>query len=724
MNIHPRENTTTDKKLNGSGEVKLNLDLSDMVDEERIQPIMDEFYKQTGISAGLIDLDGKVLVATDWQDICASFHRVHPETKKHCIESDTELAKKAKGSWFRTYKCKNNLRDVAIPVIVESQYMGNVFIGQFFYEDESVDTELFRTQAKKYGFDEAKYLQALEKVPRISSEQLESVMNFYVKLADLISTMGRQNAILRKSLRVQEQATERETEMRKQLKDTSLLFQSTLDSLSAHICVLDEQGYIKMVNKSWLNFGLENGANSKSIGLGVNYIKICSQVGESADERVDTNSDCVSFDVKNSARNQALEFLQGIYSVMYGDSDYFEMEYSCHSPKEKLWFLGRVTPHEGYKQSSLKRGVVIAHEDITERKLAGEQIRYLSYHDNLTGLYNRAYLEERIHVIERTDQFPIGLILADLNGLKLINDTYGHSIGDEQLIKTANILNRAVRNQDIVARWGGDEFIILMPDTTEKNARKVSAAINNICSLTEKDEIPVSITMGVSAKMSSSEGISDILQQAEEEMYKNKLIESKSAKSNILKALLNTLGAKSYETEEHAWRMQDMAFKIGDKIGLSEVELDRLILLVSMHDIGKITIPEYILTKPGQLTEQEWELIKKHPETGYWIARSTEEFSHIAEEILSHHEWWDGSGYPRELIGEEIPLLARITAIVDAYDVMVHGRPYKKAFTQQEAVQEIQNCAGTQFDTELVRIFVTVLKEQYEYVEIEENDNM
>ncbi|MGM0653479.1 MAG: HD-GYP domain-containing protein, partial [Bacillota bacterium] len=151
------------------------------------------------------------------------------------------------------------------------------------------------------------------------------------------------------------------------------------------------------------------------------------------------------------------------------------------------------------------------------------------------------------------------------------------------------------------------------------------------------------------------------------------------------------------------------AIKIGEKLGLPETELNRLKLLVMLHDIGKINIPREILTKEGSLSPEEWKLVKQHPETGYRIAHTTEEFAHVAEDILAHHERWDGTGYPNGLKKEKIPLLARITAVADAYEVMTNGRPYKEPMTKEEIVKEVKRCAGKQFDPELVEIFLSIL---------------
>jgi HD-GYP domain-containing protein (c-di-GMP phosphodiesterase class II) len=152
-----------------------------------------------------------------------------------------------------------------------------------------------------------------------------------------------------------------------------------------------------------------------------------------------------------------------------------------------------------------------------------------------------------------------------------------------------------------------------------------------------------------------------------------------------------------------------LALQIGRDFGLSDSELDDLALLATLHDIGKIAIPEGIIIKPGNLSPEEWELIWKHPEIGYRIAGSSPELAPIAEAILAHHEWWDGSGYPRGLKGEEIPLISRIISIVDAHDVMTQGRPYKEAVGQEESLQELQSKAGTQFDPILTAMFIKMV---------------
>jgi diguanylate cyclase (GGDEF)-like protein/PAS domain S-box-containing protein len=357
-------------------------------------------------------------------------------------------------------------------------------------------------------------------------------------------------------------------------------------------------------------------------------------------------------------------------------------------------------------------GRVYYYRDITERKVAEEKVRYQSFHDGLTGLYNRVYLEKEMERLNTKRQLPLGMIMADLNGLKLVNDTFGHEAGDELLKQAAEILRNSCRKEDIISRWGGDEFVVFLPQTTEEDLKAIWQRIDEKCKETHVKDIPLSLALGTAIKHSANMDMAEILKEAEENMYKHKLAESQRVKNTVLKIMLKNLEAKSFETEAHYSGMQNAAESIGKGIGLSKPELDKLEMLIPLHDIGEINISEEILTRKGPLTAEEWEIIKKHPETGYRIVRATEEFAQVAEDILSHHERWDGSGYPQGLMGKEIPLLARITAIADAYEVMISGRPYKKAMSREEVITELKRCSGTQFDAELTKVFLSVLKKE------------
>ncbi len=345
--------------------------------------------------------------------------------------------------------------------------------------------------------------------------------------------------------------------------------------------------------------------------------------------------------------------------------------------------------------------------DITERKQVEKKIRYLGYHDQLTDLYNRYYFEDSKEGLKDIPQ--VSVIMTDINGLKLVNDTYGHEAGDELLKKYAKLLRQSFKQSDLFFRWGGDEFIVILKNTGEAESWELCNRLIKHCGKTFVKDIPLSVSVGLSSKF-KGEDIDKAIREAEDMMYKNKLNESRSNKNLIMKTLLLTLSEKSFETKEHIDRMSLLGRQFGERLRLPPSELSRLETLTMLHDIGKINIDGHILLKETALTGKEWEEIKKHPEVGYRITRTTEEFAYIAEEILSHHERWDGSGYPQGLEGENIPYLARLLNIIDSYDVMSNGRPYKKKMTREEIIEEIESCSGKQFDPDLAGEFIGFLR--------------
>lgn len=407
------------------------------------------------------------------------------------------------------------------------------------------------------------------------------------------------------------------------------------------------------------------------------------------------------------------EFMKSIYDSFENMTVWHSQHRVILSDKGVRWMEGSSTPEKLEDGSVLWHGNI---RDITERKKQEEKIIKLTYRDALTGLYNRRFFEEELKRLDTKRQLPISIIMADVNGLKIINDSYGHQKGDEVLKKTAEILKSSLRKEDILARQGGDEFAILLPNTDKNECNKILNRIKKESKKTLNNQIPVSIAVGMAFKNNIKENLEKIYQYADDAMYKNKLSASKSTKSRVVNNLLNTLNVKSNETKEHSVRMTKLAYDFAQYLKLSESEINRLSLLATLHDIGKINISEKILKKPGKLTDKEWETIKTHSEKGYKIASSSEEFAIIAEEIYTHHEKWDGSGYPRQLKKEDIPYLARIITIIDAFDVMTHDRPYKKAVSVEEALKEIKKCAGSQFDPELAQKFIEMLKggENYE----------
>ncbi len=345
--------------------------------------------------------------------------------------------------------------------------------------------------------------------------------------------------------------------------------------------------------------------------------------------------------------------------------------------------------------------------DVSVREEAIEEIKYLSYHDQLTALYNRRYFEAEMSRLDVARNWPMTVIMGDINGLKLINDSFGHLEGDEFLKITADILKKACREDDIIARIGGDEFAILLPQTDESGTAKV---IDRIKALTQDmiEEKPLlSISLGFATKTDENSTSKDKLVEAENMMYSNKMYESTSMRNKSVTLIMNALFEKSTRELNHSNRVSSICEKIASAMKLSHEEINKVKLAGLVHDIGKIGVDEKILNKPGKLDLDEWNEIRKHPEAGWRIISSTEEFSEVARVVLCHHERWDGMGYPNQLKATEIPLESRIISIADAFDAMTNVRTYNQRISKDQAIDELRRHSGTQFDPEIVEIFVT-----------------
>lgn len=352
-------------------------------------------------------------------------------------------------------------------------------------------------------------------------------------------------------------------------------------------------------------------------------------------------------------------------------------------------------------------GIVGLSRDITERKQMEGKLRYFSETDILTGLFNRYSFEEKIKELNNDENLPMGVIMGDVNGLKLVNDTLGHLEGDRLLKDVANILKDSCNGlTEYIFRWGGDEFIILIPNINESKCEDLISRINKKCESVESEFIKINIALGETVKYKVEEDIYTCIKKVEEKVYRKKLLEKKSIKSSIINSLKRSLQEKSVETTEHTERVSKYAEAIGKKMNLKISELDDLMLTAQLHDIGKIGIDENILMKPGKLTNEEFEIMKTHAEKGYRIINASSDLDTIAKYVLGHHEKWDGTVYPLGLKGNEIPLISRIINIVDSFDVMTHNRPYREAMTEDDALIELKSCSGTQFDPSIVKIFI------------------
>jgi diguanylate cyclase (GGDEF)-like protein/PAS domain S-box-containing protein len=389
-----------------------------------------------------------------------------------------------------------------------------------------------------------------------------------------------------------------------------------------------------------------------------------------------------------------------------GDADIFlkDGEIILGSNGKRFCYNSRLSEIKSDRGKPLGKVVIL--RDVTEMKKAEEDIKFLSFHDRLTGLHNRAYFDNELERLDTQRQLPLSLIVGDVNGLKLINDSFGHIHGDMLLKKIADILRQCFRGDDILSRWGGDEFSVILPRTSYSEAVSIMERVYKSCEEHSTYIMPLSMSMGAATKENSSKTLKQLLKEAEDNMYQHKMTKNQSVRSSIINSLVIALQEKDYETEEHTKRMAEHATQFGHLLNLPDSKIVELRLLATLHDIGKIAIPDHIILKPSHLTKKEWEIMKKHSEIGYRIAISSTELAVIAKDILHHHEKWDGTGYPYGLIRDKIPLLSRIISVIDAYDAMTHDRPYRKAFSIKTVMDELKKGRSSQFDPKLLDVFI------------------
>lgn len=354
-------------------------------------------------------------------------------------------------------------------------------------------------------------------------------------------------------------------------------------------------------------------------------------------------------------------------------------------------------------------------ERTIELEKTNEEITYLSYQDQLTGLYNRRYFEETLFRIDSEKNYPLTIVIADVNGLKLLNDSFGHSVGDMLIKKVGEVIKAGCRKDDIIARIGGDEFIIFFPKTESYEVEEILKRINCIASRERVGSIDISISFGYEVKRKSEDNIDNIIKKAEDNMYKSKLLESPSMRLKTVQGIVTALNKKNKTEEAHSKRVSQIAMSIGKALGLPEADIDELKTVALLHDIGKIAIEDSILKKPSKLTEEEKEQMKRHPEIGYRILSTVNDLAETAKYVLAHHERWDGKGYPKGLKGSEIPLQSRIIAIAGAYEAMTSEKKYRSALSKELSAERLKNGAGAQFDPELVEIFINEVLNKYDF---------
>ncbi len=401
----------------------------------------------------------------------------------------------------------------------------------------------------------------------------------------------------------------------------------------------------------------------------------------------------------------------------------------------------------------------------TQLASAHSTIQKQALTDGLTNLPNHhaivVQLEKELDRAHRYNH-PLSVLFFDADHFKHVNDTYGHSAGDIVLQQIGERAGSILRNGDALGRFGGEEFVLLLPETDAHGARAIAERIraiiaNEPIALTELEGgLNVTVSIGVATYPNDGHAEQELLQQADQAMYMAKRLgrnqvrtapeavrmsvdvelmallqkeEQSTAQDRdgttperirenytvkIISSLMTLLERRDHEMSQHAYAVSDLATSIAQAMGLEQFQVSRIGMAALLHDIGKIAIPDMLLQKSGRLSVHEHALLKEHSELGALILEASPFLHDLIPAVHHHHEHWDGTGYPHQLAQEDIPLAARIIAVAEAYDAMVSESPYQTSRTPEEALRELWRCAGTQFDPMVVQVFSTVLSEQSE----------
>lgn len=399
------------------------------------------------------------------------------------------------------------------------------------------------------------------------------------------------------------------------------------------------------------------------------------------------------------------EATQKIHNVLdSGATEHMECEFSMEAGETK--YLDLIIA------GCFEDSVIIIGRDISNVHMQMNDIEYLSYHDQMTGLHNRRYYDTKMKQYVEEKAYPLSVIMADLNGLKLINDSFGHEMGDLLLNSFTRAILDTQIDKGLVARIGGDEFVIVLPNTKAEDAKILVEKIKDNCSKKQINGVPVSASYGVSTMRSDADSFDEVVKNADDIMYQNKLNEAPDRRQKTIDLIMSTLQEKNSNIKPHVECVERLCREMAKELDLLEEEQNKLRTAGLLHEIGMIGVPNRIIDKKGELTEEEKIEVRKHPDIGYRILKAAGNMNDIAEIVLAHHENWDGSGYPKGLTGTDIPLEARIISIADAYTAMLHDmKNTGKQMDKTTILKELKESAGTQFDEELVNAFVSMLLE-------------
>jgi len=735
--------------------------LGELIDVVAVQALMDDFYAFSDMPIALIDLEGRVLVGTGWQDVCTKFHRVNPETLANCRESDLVLTQGVARGAFRAYTCKNGLSDTVTPLFVGETHVGNVFTGQFFYDGEEPDIAFFEKQAERYGFDRDGYLDAIRRVPRVSHASIDALMRFYIRLAEQIARTGYANLELTKVVEERRLAAEA-------LAESELRYRRLFENSPLGYQSLDGDGRLIIVNSAWLDllgysedevvgtwFGdflapayreafRERFPLFKEAGRIHSEFEMVCKDGSAKFVGFDgvighdlrgefLQTHCVLKDITEE-RSAALALAESEDKFKYF-FDHSVLGMSITSPTGEVHVNSAFAAMLGYSVGELEQRDIqeLTHPDdfeLTAREMSslisGEsdsthfEKRYLRKDGSIVWAlvsstlrrdaqgaplyFMNAVLDitERKTAEEALWKSETGLRAAQAvshvgswvwhvksNRLDWSDEMYrifgidkGDFSGDLTKVVTTAIhpddreaveqSNRAVM---LEGRLAPLEYRIVRSDGTERVVWAEAGGIE-----LDVDGSPVRLT-GI---------VADI---TERKQAAAALFESNIRLEGVLKSITAAMGkvveTRDPYTQGHEQGVAALGRQIAREMGLPEEGVEEIELAALVHDIGKLAVPAEILTKPGKLSDLEFELIKQHSQSGYSILRDIDFGWPIADIVLQHHERMDGSGYPNGLLGEDISMAARIIAVADVIEAMASHRPYRPSLGLDIAMAEI-----------------------------------
>ena len=692
-NVEYKENKSKDK-------------FSTIFNIQEIQQIQDAFAYATGVTSLITNTTGEPI--TNSSNVCSlcTILCSRPRGLARCIYSDPVMGhSNVAGTHLRSCFVRG-LWDANIRFIVNGKQVANWLVGPVFIEDGQGENIL--SYAQEIGADLEEVKAALAQVTRMSLEKFNSICQVLLLTVNQLSNLAGQNArkrdkILRlrraKSLQAALYQISETVSSSGSLEDlyrsVHTIIATLIPAKNIYIAIKDKEN--DMLHFPYRVDECNGNAGSRRLTNGLaEYLMSVGQpmlidpiLRSELEERGDVTT------IGKRAMDWLGVPLKTADNEVFGVVAVFTFVKRVRYSKEDQEILSFVS-----NQIAM----------VIQRKQAEETLRYMGMHDLLTGLYNRDHFEKELLRLDQECSLPVSILMCDINGLKLVNDTFGHAVGDQLLVDTAQLIRSLVRKEDFMARIGGDEFAIVLPHTDEKAANSLKKKIKSYIAKYKPESygVPLNLSLGYGVKKSITDSIQDVLKQADNAMGREKLHHSQSGRSAIVQTVMKLLEERDFMTEEHAGRLENLTSKIACELQLSETRVADLQLLAQFHDIGKIGISDNILLKAGSLTIEEKKEMQRHSEIGYRIAQSHTDLTPIADWILKHHEWWNGKGYPFGLEEETIPLECRILAIADAYDAMTSDRPYRSALSHEFAIEEIKRFAGTQFDPHLVGTFIEI----------------